>query len=138
MALPHLRRRVLELRKLGKSYGQIRKELGISKSTLSDWLKNYPLTEEQLQNLRKDNEEFRVEKYRQTMRNKKNRKLLKYYNEAKSLLLPLSKRELLIAGVFLYWGEGTKTTTSQLVVSNTDPSLNKVCIFMDDKSFRNS
>ncbi len=117
-----LRRKAIELRMLGKSYGEIRKEIGICKSTLSDWLKKYPLTLKQLQSLRQ-NQEHRIEKYRQTMSIKRETKLQKYYDEGKKLLLPLSKRELLIAGVFLYWGEGSKTRNSQLTVANTDPAL---------------
>lgn len=97
--------------------------IGISKSTLSDWLRKYPLTPQQLQSLNKQNQDQRIEKYRQTMHSKREVKLRKYYYEQKRLLLPLSKRELLIAGVFLYWGEGSKTLRNQLTVANTDPAL---------------
>lgn len=117
-----LRRKAIELRKLGKSYGDIRKEIGVSKSTLSDWLKKYPLTIEQLELLKK-NQDHRIEKFRQTMQHKREIKLQKYYGEQKDFLLPLSKKELLIAGIFLYWGEGSKTRNSQLAVANTDPNL---------------
>lgn len=117
-----LRRKAVELRLLGKSYGQIKSELGISKSTLSGWLKAYPLTPEQLQLLNQDKEK-RIEKYRQTMLLKKEMQLKKYYDEEKRILLPLTQRELLIAGIFLYWGEGTKARNSSLVVANTDPQL---------------
>lgn len=51
------RQRATELRKQGKTYGQISKELGITKSTLSDWLGNYPLSEKQL-DLLKLNKEY--------------------------------------------------------------------------------
>jgi len=34
------KQKAIKLRKQGKTYGQIRQELGISKSTLSDWLSN--------------------------------------------------------------------------------------------------
>src|SRR5260370_21436887 len=98
-----LRRRAVELRKAGKSYNQIRDILGVSKSTLSGWIKQYPLTEKQREAL-KGNIAFRIEKYRQTMKTKKDKKLSGYYSEAKKTLLPLSKRDLLIAGIFLYWG----------------------------------
>lgn len=122
MAHTQLRRRAIELRLLGRSYGQIKKEVKVSKSTLSEWLKAYPLTSKQLQSL-KINQEQRIEKYRQTMFLKRKAKLQRYYEEEKNVLLPLSKRELLIAGIFLYWGEGSKTRNSQLVIANTDPKL---------------
>lgn len=118
------KRRALELRRLGKSYGQIRGELGLSKSTLSVWLRKYPLTKEQIWLLNGSNQ-ARIEKYRQTMRLKRERRLKRYYNEVKKMLLPLSKRELFIAGLFLYWGEGGKTERGAVTISNTDPSVLK-------------
>lgn len=117
-----LRRQAVEMRKLGKSYNQIRDELKVSKSTLAYWLKEYPLTRIQKEAL-KENIGARIEKYRQTMRLKREKKLSTYFNEAKKELLPLSKRDLLIAGIFLYWGEGSKSMNGQLVIANTDPSL---------------
>ena len=35
-----------ELRRSGKSYKQIRREIGVSTSTLSDWFKNEPWSQE--------------------------------------------------------------------------------------------
>ncbi len=116
------RRHVLELRKLGKSYSQIKAELGVSKSTLSVWLRKYPLSKEQIRLLR-DVSEIRIEKFRQTMQLKREARLLSYYNEVKGTILPFSKRELLIAGLFLYWGEGGKTLRNQLSITNTDPAV---------------
>lgn len=112
----------LTLRREGKSYSQIKKELKISKSTLSVWLRKYPLTKQQLHLLR-DVSEVRIEKFRQTMRDKRERKLKLYYEEQKQNLLPLSERELFIAGLFLYLGEGNKASRSALGIYNTDPSI---------------
>jgi orotate phosphoribosyltransferase-like protein len=39
------RQNAIELRKQGKTYGQISNELRITKSTLSGWLGDYPLSE---------------------------------------------------------------------------------------------
>ncbi|HCS79254.1 TPA: hypothetical protein DIV55_05965 [Patescibacteria group bacterium] len=120
----HDRRKALELRKLGKSYSQIKSELSISKSTLSGWLWEYPLNKEQIDSLRGKNPR-RIEKYRTTMRLKREARLNSYYTEEKSKWLPLSKRELFIAGLFLYWGEGGKSLNGQLIINNTDPKLIK-------------
>ncbi len=116
-----LRQRALELRKLGKSYSQIKKELRVSKSILSTWLHKYPLNKNQIRLLR-DISEVRIEKYRETMRLKREKRLNNYYKEAKKLL-PLSGKELLLAGIFLYWGEGSKTEPGLVSVSNTDPRV---------------
>lgn len=128
MAKTILRRQALSLRKLGKSYGQIRSELGVSKSTLSDWLKQYPLTKEQLRQLNYGNES-RIEKFRQTMQVKRARRTRGYYDEARKEILPFSKRELFIAGLFLYWGEGGKAMRSLVSISNTDPAVLKFSLY---------
>lgn len=119
-----LRRQALKLRSLGKSYSQIKSELGISKSTLSLWLWKYPLTQQQVRLLR-DVSQIRIEKYRRTMQLKRETKLSGYYDEEKKILIPLSKKELFIAGLFLYWGEGGKTVRHVLSVNNTDPAVLK-------------
>ncbi|OGG34974.1 hypothetical protein A2363_02010 [Candidatus Gottesmanbacteria bacterium RIFOXYB1_FULL_47_11] len=117
-----LHRKALILRKQKKSYSQIKAILGVSKSTLSEWLRAYPLTREEINNLRA-NSEIRIEKYRETMRKKRQDKLDLYRLEEKKKLLPLSKRELLIAGLFLYWGEGGKASRHTISINNTDPKL---------------
>lgn len=76
------RERAFTMRKLGMSYSQIKQELGISKSTLSEWLRKYPLSREQINNLR-GRSEVRIEKYRQTMKKKRDLRLTQYYKEEK-------------------------------------------------------
>jgi len=46
-----LKQIAIELRKEGLSYGEIKKEVNVSKSTLSLWLKTVPLTPEQRERL---------------------------------------------------------------------------------------
>ena len=43
--------KALALRKQEISYSQIKKILGVSKSTLSDWLHKFPLSEEKIREL---------------------------------------------------------------------------------------
>jgi len=128
MAKKKERRKAIELRKQEKSYSQIKKIVKVSKSTLSIWLRDYPLSKKRIRELR-DNNERRIEKFRQTMKEKKEKRWNEVFEKAKKELLPLSKRELLIAGIFLYWGEGTKKMTDNLSVANTDPDVIKFVIF---------
>ncbi len=121
------REKALTLRKQGKSYSQIKKILGLSKSTLSVWLRNYPLSKQRVRELRDWNEQ-RIEKYRETMRKKRQTRLDRTYDEQKKIILPLTKREFFIAGLMLYWGEGKKSKSSALSISNTDPSVIKFFI----------
>ena len=121
------REKSLVLRKQGKSYSQIKKILGVSKSTLSLWLRNYPLSKQRIRELRDWNEQ-RIERFRETMRRKREERLKRFYKEQKKLIFPFTKREIFLAGLFLYWGEGTKTQSATLSVSNTDPSVIKFFI----------
>lgn len=123
MARPQGRQKSIELRLQGKTYSEIKKTLGLSKSTLSDWLSKYPLTTNQLALLQKqisNNKDLAIEKYRITMRRKRETRLQKTYELQKNTLLPLSQRELAIAGIFLYWGEGQKRMNGPIGINNTD------------------
>jgi len=45
------------------------------------------------------------------------------FSEFKKGIKSLSKREKLIAGLFLYWGEGTKASPYTVAMSNSDPDV---------------
>src|SRR4030042_3344640 len=51
MARRELKHKAIELRKEGKTYGDIKQILNIQKSTLSGWLSNYPLTKKQIKKI---------------------------------------------------------------------------------------
>lgn len=133
MARTKDKEKAIQLRLEGKSYGQIKSELGISKSTLSEWLKNMPLSEERMRELCGHNEQ-RIEHYRETCRKRKEKILKDVYDIEKKVILPLSKRDLFIAGLFLYWGEGGKTKNAELVLSNTNPAMLKFFIYWAENS----
>ncbi len=115
------------MREHGASYSQIKLKLGVSKSTLSLWLRDMPLSENRLRALR-DFSVVRIEKYRNTR--KKTREARWQAVRAKALkdIGSLSRRELFIAGLFLYWGEGTKTEMARTSLANTDPLMLKFFI----------
>jgi hypothetical protein len=122
------RRKAIELRKQGKTYNEIRSTLDLSKSTLSGWLSDYPLTDGQLKALSKNVKLRRgvaTEKCRLTKKKKRELRILNTYKREKSGLLPLNERELYLIGLFLYWGEGRKTLYHSLSLSNTDPAVVK-------------
>lgn len=114
------RHHAILLRKEGKSYSQIKEVISVSKGTLSSWLKNLPLSEGRLRELRDWNQQ-RIERFRETMRSKRERRLRAVYEEQKVKLLPLTQKELLIAGLFLHLGEGLKATSSEVSLANTNP-----------------
>jgi len=122
------KRVVVKLRKQGKSYSEIKKIVNVSKSSLSLWLKNVPLTQKQLQGL-KEKKSVAIERYRATMKLKREKRVSNYYIKQSRKWLPLSARELNIAGLFLYLGEGGKTSRNTVSISNTDPSVMKFALY---------
>ncbi|QQG42564.1 MAG: helix-turn-helix domain-containing protein [Candidatus Giovannonibacteria bacterium] len=121
------RQKALRLRKLGQSYAQIKKVLGVSKSTLSYWLRNHPLSVKRIRELR-DWNQARIEHYIETRRRKRENILREIYIKEKNIILPLSQQEIFIGGLFLYLGEGGKTKEYELSLSNTDPAILKIFI----------
>lgn len=121
------REKAIALRKQEMSYSQIKKILKVSKSTLSYWLRDYPLSEKRIKELRDWNQQ-RIERCRETKRKKKEKRLGSFYKLQKRFIFPLNKREFYLAGLFLYWGEGSKRQQAMLSISNTDPSVIKFFI----------
>ena len=110
-----------KLRAQGKSYSEIKQALNISKSTLSGWLNDMPLSAKQIRSLR-DLNPRRIEHFRDTMRKKRERRLDEVYAQVRKDIGSLSRRDLFIAGPYLYWGEGTKSDQSSIGIANTDPA----------------
>jgi len=122
------KRRVIELRETGKSYSEIKKIINVSKSSLSLWLKDVILTNEQVYGL-KMKKVRAVERYKSSMRKIRKEKLEGFYKDQIKKWIPLSKREKFISGLFLYWGEGNKVSTNTINISNTDPSVIRFAVY---------
>ena len=54
---------------------------------------------------------------------KREDRLKKVFEKAQKNIGKLSKRDMFIGGLFLYWGEGTKASLYRLEMTNTDPSM---------------
>ena len=122
MAYLKERERALLLRKQGHSYSQIKLALGVSKGTLSYWLKDHPLSKKRIEELR-DNHGKRIEKYRETRKRQREQRLSLIYRKQESKILPLNEKNLFLAGLFLYWGEGAKRKAATLSLSNSNPAV---------------
>jgi predicted transcriptional regulator len=112
----------LVLRKQGKSYSEIKAKLGISKSTLSGWLHDHPLSKDDLVRLR-DKNPIRIEKCRETKRKKREVRLNGVKERVMHDLTIKTSESYFLSGFFLYWGEGGKTKPYTVTMSNTDPSV---------------
>lgn len=123
----NLRTKALELRvKERMSYSAISKKLSVPKSTLSYWLREYPLSEEEILTLRREGwkkGEASRERYRNRMSEKRTQKEQKEYAKWRRYFYNVNKKDLMIAGLMLYLGEGGKKNSSQVSVANTDPRV---------------
>ncbi len=122
MANRILKQKAIEMRLKSMSYSQIKRELKVSKSTLSSWLRDMPLSIEKINELRASNPQ-RIERYRNTMKKKDDAKKEIAYQKISKMLGNFSKRETLIAGLFLYWAEGGKTRNASIDLTNTNPDM---------------
>jgi transcriptional regulator with XRE-family HTH domain len=121
------KQKAIKLRQKGLSYSQIKERLNIGKGTLSEWLSGMPLSEKRIKELR-DFSPQRIERYRNTMKKKKDTRLKEVYKKVSSDIGVFSKREIFLLGLFLYWGEGTKTANYSTQLTNTNPAMLKFFI----------
>jgi hypothetical protein len=120
----HIKNKAMSLRKRGYSYCLILKQIKISKSTLSSWLKEVPF---------EPNEKVweRIKtgplKSGRIKHNKRVKDIAKIKKEAKEELGVLNKKDLWMIGLGLYMGEGSKTHDIVRVI-NSDPKIIKLAI----------
>lgn len=121
----------LELRKSGESIRTIAKKLKISTSTASVWCRNVVLTTDQITKLtsKSMNTEL-LRKYAQNRhKDKINRNITIFYN-SKSEINQLSRNEIFLAGLALYWAEGFKNISEgRAGFCNSDPRMIKFMMF---------
>ena len=117
----------LKLRKQGKSYAKISRELGIAKSTLSDWFSQTDWSLEIKRELtRKANY---ISRRRLQRINKERREKWEQWHEAarqeaRKDFSKFQHNPLFIAGLMIYWGEGdSRMENGNVRVSNTSSSM---------------
>lgn len=116
-----LKREAIKLRRRGLSYGEIRKGIAVSKSTLSFWLKDVPLKPEHKKRLYTKQIEI-LSRGPQSQKERRAREVKNIINKAtQEIKMPLSKNTYRLMGAALYWAEGSKTT--HFAITNSDPHL---------------
>lgn len=123
--------KALLLRKSGKSYKQIKSELRIPMSTLSNWLSMHKWSQnikKLLSEQTKKENSIRI----QNLNKIRGGYLKKLYKEAEIEAIKEFKKlkyhPLFIAGLIIYWGEGDRITKYNIRISNTDPAMIKLFI----------
>jgi len=131
-----------KLRKQGWSMNDIQRELNVSKSSVSRWVRDICLSKQQKKKLnRKGFSKEAIEKRRETRLKNERIKRQIIIDKAKSDIQILSKKDLKIIGISLYWGEGSKTQRGMVRISNSDPKIitlsmvffRKICEVPEDK-----
>lgn len=122
-----LRQKAIILRtKHRLSYSAIQKELKVPKSTLSYWLKEHPLNEDEILHLRRESwvrGEVSRERFRNTMRAKREGLDAEIYQKYKRQTASFRKESFFAAGLMLYLGEGDKKSKGRVGLANADPSV---------------
>lgn len=115
------------LRHKGHSINQISKEAGLTKSSVSVWVRDIVLTPNQKKKLSEKGRSIdSVEKRRisRLFNEHKKRKLV--FDDAAKDYTSISKAELKLIGIILYLGEGGKTSKGMARISNSDPAVIKI------------
>jgi len=123
--------KAINLREEGYSYSEILKEIFVAKSTLSLWLRNVGLSKKQKQRLT-EKKLMSMKRGWEARRDERIKITEKIKNKAKSDIKRISKRELWLMGIMLYWAEGAKekkwNVSVNLKFSNSDPLIIKLYI----------
>lgn len=140
--------KAISMRKLGKSYNEIRRALKIPKSTLSFWLKNINLSKKARNNLKNGWQKVGLKKLLQMNHN---RTLVAQASadfiqkKASRDIKKIDKKTLFFLGLALYWAEGYKSTKwgkwRCVDFTNSDPMsvklmmkfFREICFVKDDK-----
>jgi len=121
--------RARELRRQGKSINQIVKEGGLTKSSVSLWVRDIILTKEQKQKISQRGRSVEsIEKRRVNRLFNESKKRQLIINDAKKDFSHITLEELRLIGIILYLGEGAKTKRGSAAIANSDPMVIKIMI----------
>ncbi|MFC9155707.1 hypothetical protein ACFTT0_12085 [Streptomyces bauhiniae] len=119
-----LRERARELRLQGWTYNEIQAELGCSKSSVSLWVRDLPRPEPKCS---PEERRARMNAGLARLRTAQDQDRTAAKQAAADAIGALTKRELFIAGVALYWAEGAKDKPHRrsevLQFINSDPNV---------------
>ncbi len=142
-----LKERAIELRRDGRSYREIQETLSVSKSSLSSWLRDVPVTEEHALLLaqRRRSALLKSSVARHSIARIREKRLV---DQAAAQIGPISDGELFLAVVVAYWAEGAKTKPwgrrARVEFINSDSGmirlflawLDLVAVPREDRSYR--
>ncbi len=126
--IPKLKEReaAITLRREGFSYREILQKVPVAKSSLSLWLHNVGLSENQKQRLT-EKKLASMKRGAEAKRKKRIEETEKIYQTTDKEIQIISRRELWLMGIMLYWGEGQKqkewNVAAGVKFTNSDPRM---------------
>lgn len=121
--------RAIEMRRHGKTYNEILDKVPVAKSTLSLWLRSVQLSKPQVQRttaLRK----AAAQRGADSRRNARLAEIKSLTERGIKKVGKMSRRELWLVGIALYWAEGNKqrqsSISSGIIFGNSDPQMIRV------------
>jgi len=108
------------LRRLGLTYGEIREIVPVPKGTLSNWCSEILLTPDQIEAIRKRSAPGSRTGIPVNTQWRRRKEIEMIRSEARMFAEDHIDDAFFVAGVSLYWGEGSKTR-SDLSLANADP-----------------
>ncbi len=122
------------LRGEGVSYKEIVKVLGVARSSVSMWVRDIKLSQDKLQALKERQHTFEVIEKRRVsrLRNASSTRRI-YLHEGLEAIERNGEINLMILGIGIYLGEGSKTDRGKIALSNTDPRIIQIFVkFLTD------
>ena len=123
--------KAFNMRKAEKSYREIKKELGVPMSTLSDWFSKQTWSKDTKNTLSDQvylNSKIRIE----ALNKVRGQNLKRLYMEAKQEAIidfeALKNNRVFIAGVSIYWSEGDRASKNGFRICNSDPRMIKLFV----------
>lgn len=122
--------KAIYFRQKGKSIKEISNKIGVAKSTVSLWCRDIKLTAGQLKRLHKrmirGSYRGRIKGAR-VQYEKRLKRIKDAENNGAEIIGKLTNRDLLLSGIALYWGEGSRKKR-ETSFSNSDPEIIKFII----------
>lgn len=112
-------------------YSPIAKEINCSKSSISIWVRDIPLTKKQISQLKLSQDRARARAASHPNSSKNRWEIIRQtsINKAKEEIPPRSSLDILkITGAALYWAEGYTASRNLFVFANVDPYMIKLIL----------
>ncbi len=126
-----LKKKAIQLRHAGLSYTEILRKIPVSKSTISLWVRDTALTKEQQKrlSLKRDSQQRGLRSIHKNFWSKR----CAAFNAGLAIFKKLDNNPDFIAGLMLYWAEGTKK--KHAIITNSDKNMIKFMVVWFKKFF---